>query len=72
MPTTQNKKIDIACKHCGSRDVRRDADAKWNAEAQTWELCAVFDNATCDECGGETSLIEIELEPIYRKGKAHA
>jgi len=63
MPTnptgrTMPPPIEVYCEHCGSTDVRRDADAAWNVEAQEWELVTVYDNATCEECGGETSLGE--------------
>jgi DNA-directed RNA polymerase subunit RPC12/RpoP len=52
------KRITYKCKHCGSHDVRRDADAVWNEITQEWELVSVYDNATCEDCGGETSLEE--------------
>jgi hypothetical protein len=55
------KKIKIVCSNCGSEDVRRDADASWNEETQEWELLCVYDNATCEDCEGETSLKEIEI-----------
>jgi len=45
------------CAKCGSDDVRRDADAAWNPETRKWELCATYDNATCEACGGETTLV---------------
>lgn len=49
----------IICAVCGSEAVRRDADACWNVALQQWELCAVYDNATCEQCGGETRLVEV-------------
>lgn len=55
------QKIDICCNHCGSRNVRRDAEAAWNLDSQEWELSTVFDSATCHDCGGKTSLREIPL-----------
>lgn len=54
--------ITIHCATCGSDDVRRDASAAWNVELQTWEIVTVFDNADCETCGGETSLIEKEIQ----------
>lgn len=57
-----SKKIHICCKHCGSKDVRRDADAAWNEETQQWELVTVYDNATCEKCGKETTLIAIPID----------
>jgi hypothetical protein len=61
-------KIKIVCSHCGSDDVRRDADAVWSNEAQEWELCAVYDQGTCEQCGGEASLDEVELTPAEIAG----
>lgn len=57
-----DKKIKIVCSRCGSDDVRRDADAAWNVETQAWEIVTVYDNATCEYCGGETILTEIEIK----------
>jgi hypothetical protein len=54
-------KIKIVCSHCGSDDVRRDAYAEWNVDAQTWELGTVFDQGYCEACGGEASLDEEEI-----------
>ncbi len=51
--------MKMVCATCGSDNVRRDADATWNVELQQWELCAVYDNATCEKCGGETVIAEI-------------
>jgi hypothetical protein len=48
---------------CGSDDVRADAYAIWNVEAQEWELSATFDKGSvCEACGGECSLKWIEIE----------
>lgn len=52
-------KIDMACSHCGSRDVRADAYAEWDVDGQTWELSTTFDNKVCEDCGGEASLDEV-------------
>ncbi len=50
--------ITIHCATCNSQDVRRDASVEWNTELQMWEIVTVYDNADCEDCGGETSLIE--------------
>lgn len=55
------KRIDIYCRHCGSRRVFRDATAAWNVETQQWEMVTVHDNADCEDCGGEATLAEAEL-----------
>jgi hypothetical protein len=54
--------IDITCRECGSRNVTRDASVSWNLSGQNWEVAAIFDNADCNDCGGETSLDERDLE----------
>ncbi|MFA7219037.1 MAG: hypothetical protein WC119_00730 [Synergistaceae bacterium] len=56
-----DKKIKMICSKCGSADVRKDADAIWNIEKQEWELVVVYDNSTCEDCGGECSLFEEEI-----------
>jgi hypothetical protein len=58
----QAKVKKIICAECSSDDVRRDADAMWNDEAQGWELCAVYDQGHCEACEGEASLVEIPLD----------
>lgn len=41
--------------------MRRDANAAWNTATQEWELCALFDQGYCEDCGGEATLIEVSL-----------
>jgi len=61
-------KIQIFCNYCGSKDVRRNADVKWNEEKQEWEIVSLFDDATCEACKGDTTLAEIEVgKPIPTK-----
>ena len=50
--------ILILCRACGSQNVRRDAYAEWDDEAQIWVLASVFDHGICDDCGAENSLVE--------------
>jgi hypothetical protein len=38
------------CAHCASPNVRRDAWAAWDVEAQAWEVAAVFDAGRCEDC----------------------
>jgi hypothetical protein len=54
-------RIDIICRECGSRDVTRDATAEWCTTTQQWVIQNVFDNADCNDCGGETKLEERDL-----------
>jgi len=56
-----DKRIDIVCGRCGSREVTRDAGAQWDADAQEWVLLAVYDGATCEKCEDYTTLREVEL-----------
>jgi hypothetical protein len=58
------KRIAILCGACGSDDVSRDAWANWDIRKQEWVLGAVFDYGHCHRCDGESSLIEVELEPV--------
>ena len=55
------KKVRIICADCGSDDVRRDADVAWNCNTQEWELCAIYDQGSCEACGDEVSLEEEEI-----------
>jgi hypothetical protein len=51
-------KITYVCSECGSDNVSCDATAEWDVETQAWVLRGTFQNTDCDDCGGETSLIE--------------
>jgi hypothetical protein len=54
--------IQIRCDHCGGENVTRDGAARWNKDTQRWELTTVFDNADCEDCGGETRLVERKMD----------
>jgi hypothetical protein len=56
------KKVRIVCKYCGSERIRKDADAVWDVNKQKWVLCAVYDNQICEDCGSETSTVEVEIK----------
>ena len=43
------------------RHVSRDAWADWDSARQEWVLGAVFDDAHCHDCEGETRLDEVPL-----------
>jgi hypothetical protein len=49
------------CAHCKSENVKVDAWAAWDVDAQTWTAEQVFDAGHCDDCDGETSVIEAPL-----------
>ena len=61
---TDAKKIKIVCSTCGGENVMRDAWAEWDVERQEWVLQNVFDAAHCEDCDGETSLDEVEVEAV--------
>lgn len=50
----------VTCNHCGGSDVLRDAYAEWDGEK--WVLHSVYDNFTCETCGGETSVTETQTQ----------
>ena len=56
----EQAKIKKCCKYCGSENVSVDATARWNTDTQAWELAALFDNSDCDDCGGETTIVDRE------------
>jgi hypothetical protein len=48
------------CKLCGSENVRKDAWASWDSTINEWILNDVFDYEHCEECEGETTIIDKE------------
>lgn len=48
------------CNHCGSENVWVDANADWDTEAQEWVVCNIFDAEWCNDCDGETTIIDKE------------
>lgn len=57
-------KVEQHCKECGSIAVVADAYAQWNPGKQDWEVASTFDKgAACNDCDGETRLIELPYEP---------
>ena len=52
--------IKFICTVCGSDDIRRNADTKWNVKKQKWEVVSLFDNFTCEQCGGECNVDEVK------------
>lgn len=49
------------CAHCGTDQVYLDASAVYDPVRDVWVLGAVFDQAFCERCDKETTLIEREL-----------
>ncbi len=46
------------CATCRSDQIKLDAWAAWSIETQSWELAATMELAFCENCDGETTLVE--------------
>lgn len=49
------------CSTCGSNRVLLDAWAAWSDETQTWDLASTTQSAFCEDCYGETRILEKPL-----------
>jgi hypothetical protein len=58
---TDSSMIVVACTHCHSMNVQKDAFASWDFEGQEWVLCSTFDDNTCGDCGESTHGEEITV-----------
>ncbi|MBS0502194.1 MAG: hypothetical protein JSS55_00020 [Proteobacteria bacterium] len=58
---TTGKRVTFVCSMCGGNNVTRDAWARWDVKTQEWVLGDLYDHADCQDCDGETRLIEVEL-----------
>lgn len=45
------------CGTCGSRNIIRDAGARWNFATVGWELKSLSDRFVCDDCSTEVPLV---------------
>src|SRR3546814_16110415 len=59
------------CRHCGSADICRDANAIWDEAAQTWSLFATYDSQTCERCGADSNNLALWV-PVAEAGSATA
>jgi hypothetical protein len=59
------------CRHCGSGEISRDANACWDEEAQAWVLLATYDSQTCERCGADSNHL-IDWVPLAVPGTADA
>lgn len=57
---SEGKQMKKVCSSCQSENVVADAYVSWNDEIQKWEVEAVFDDAYCEDCEGETHIEDIE------------
>jgi len=56
--TPDKTHVRKTCKACGGTNVRKDADVMWDEKAQYWAIAGIYDNETCDNCGGETEIVD--------------
>jgi hypothetical protein len=61
--THQRPKVVIVCSTCGTQNVLVDAWAEWNPSEQKWELAKVCQTVYCQECDGESSIVELPFTP---------
>lgn len=59
------------CRHCGSADICRDANAVWDEVTQAWSLLATYDSQTCERCGADSNNLAIWV-PVAELGSATA
>ena len=52
------KKVKKVCKDCGSEDVWKDAMADWDTEKQKWVLRGTNQAEFCENCEGETHIVD--------------
>lgn len=52
------------CMYCGSTHVKRDAWAGWDAEGQRWVLDGMYDNAFCETCEGEATVVTVSEDDV--------
>jgi len=64
--------VKKVCATCCGTNVRKDADVMWDESTQEWEVAGIYDNETCDDCGGDTTIIDapsymrpIEALPLH-------
>ncbi|WOF45080.1 hypothetical protein KNJ79_09500 [Sphingopyxis indica] len=77
-PMTQTEPSPLAasplmprCRHCGSADICRDANAIWDETAQQWSLLATYDSQTCERCGADSNNLALWV-PVAEAGSATA
>ncbi len=59
------------CRHCGSADICRDANAIWDETAQAWSLLSTYDSQTCERCGADSNDLALWV-PVAEAGSATA
>ncbi|OAN53496.1 hypothetical protein [Sphingobium sp. TCM1] len=59
------------CRHCGSGQISRDANACWDEETQDWVLLATYDSQTCERCGADSNHL-VDWVPLAAPGSIDA
>lgn len=59
------------CRHCGSGQISRDANACWDEESQAWVLLATYDSQTCERCGADSNHL-VDWVPLTVPGSVDA
>lgn len=54
-------KLRMTCGTCGSTNVKHDAWAAWDEDAQEWILDNTFDYAHCEDCEQETTIEAVKI-----------
>lgn len=47
------------CRHCGSTEIHRDANACWDEVSQAWSLLTTYDSQTCGQCGADSNNLAV-------------
>ena len=59
---TDAPQIKMVCEHCGSEDIGRDANARWDASLQDWVLSGVHDTFWCNACHtDDIDVVEVDV-----------
>lgn len=69
MPGNDESPCEYYCRTCGSTNISRDASVVWNKLNQSWEIKTIYDNASCEDCGGDTKLETYHFEGRIKHAK---
>ena len=64
-----NNFVAKVCNICGSNEVTADGIAVWDVLKQEWVLSSLLGNEDCNECCGETTIIN---KPLAREALTKA
>lgn len=55
------QRIEKLCAYCRSPRVSWDATETWDVDSQSFVHADTCDVAYCEDCGGETSVVDLEI-----------